>query len=87
MTDSNNPYLELGRALARRQSVIADHQWRDTDADGHLAAIRSVAAEIDRLGSRLPLDCPARLKHYIERQSYDKALDFIAQAHPQEDFS
>jgi hypothetical protein len=34
--------LELESLLRERRRVIADHDWRDRDADGHLTALREV---------------------------------------------
>ncbi len=79
MDTSHKPFQDLAAALTRRKNVIADHAWRDTDAEGHLAALRDAAVEIDRLTADLPNDTPVHLRHYLDNRSYDKALDFIKQ--------
>jgi hypothetical protein len=55
--------------------VIADHAWRDRDAAGHLAALRAVSGEIERLAPEFAED--PRLQHFLERRSYEKALAWI----------
>jgi len=70
-------YLPLLDLLQHRSAVIADHAWRDRDAEAHLAALREVSealvAEHQRLGTTLP----PRLKHYLTQCSYAKAAAWI----------
>ncbi len=65
---------ELTTLLHRRIAIIADHPWRDRDADSHLAALKDVSEEISAwaLAHRIELD--ARLRHYLANASYQKAL-------------
>jgi hypothetical protein len=39
--------------------------------------LRAVSERIDRLQESLPRAIDPRLKHYLERKSYDKALEFL----------
>jgi len=36
------------------------------------------------LESQLPTDAPERLRHYLERRSYQKALEFLTEVLPRE---
>ncbi len=68
----------LAEALRERLSVIADHDHRDRDAASHLQRLMNVAARIDACVSELPADrLDARLQHFLEGRSYDKALAWI----------
>ncbi len=68
----------LHAAVKRRLDIVADHAWRDTDPSGHLAALKAAAADLDRLVADLPSGCDPELRHYLERQSYTKALAWLS---------
>ena len=68
----------LHEAVKKRIDLVADHAFRDRDPAGHLAALKSAAAELDALVKALPADCDPNLRHYLERQSYLKALAWLA---------
>jgi len=70
-------YAELRTALERRLTVVADREFYRRDPAGHLAELQAVSARLDALVEQLPPDADPRLKHYFERQSYTKALDFL----------
>lgn len=77
-----HPLLEL---LRRRLSIIGDHAWRDRDPAAHLEALRTVSEEITAwtAANRATLD--ARLRHYLDNASFQKALDHLeAMPHPGE---
>lgn len=40
--------------------------------------IASRVRQIDELTQKMPSQTPPMLRHYIERRSYEKALDFLA---------
>lgn len=63
--------------LRRRLSVIADHAWRDRDPEAHLAALRSVGEDLMALSAGLSGRIDPRLAHYLERNSFDKALAWL----------
>jgi hypothetical protein len=64
-------------ALERRLQIIADRAWYASDAAGHLAALQSASEEIERYAAALPAPVDPRLAHYLDRRSYDKALDHL----------
>lgn len=68
----------LHAAVKRRLDIVADHAWRDRDPSGHLAALKAAAADLDQLVADLPAGCDAELRHYLERQSYMKALAWLS---------
>ena len=67
---------DLAEALRERLAVIRDEESR-CDAAKHIARLRAVSEKIDRLQASLPLSTDPRLNHYLERKSYDKALEFL----------
>jgi len=67
----------LAELLRRRLSVIADHEWRDRDPDGHLEALKSVSEEIAAAHAELQGALSPRLEHFMSGCSYAKALEFI----------
>ncbi len=58
-------------------AVVADHEFRDRDAQAHLAKLKQAAAHLDQQIQQLPPDCDPMLRHYLERQSYTKAIDWL----------
>jgi hypothetical protein len=67
---------DLVQALRERLAVIRDEESRRNEAK-HIARLRAVSEQIDRLQESLPQPIDPRLKHYLERKSYDKALEYL----------
>jgi len=68
---------DLVTLLRRRVEVIADHAWRDRDAEAHLEALKSVSLEIMAIHQSLAGTLPARLDHFLTQCSFEKALAYI----------
>jgi hypothetical protein len=68
--------LNLAQALRERLAVIRDEESRRDHAT-HIERLRAVSEKIDRLQESLPASTDARLKHYLDRKSYDKALEHL----------
>jgi hypothetical protein len=66
----------LAQALRERLAVIRDEQSR-RDEPKHIARLRAVSEKIDKLQAALPQPVDPRLMHYLERKSYDKALEYL----------
>ena len=71
-------HAELIQLLRRRESIIADHAWRDRDAAGHLDALKSVSEEISAWAAGNRDNADARLRHYLANASFAKALAHLA---------
>jgi len=67
---------ELAAALRERRLVIADDLSRRT-GEQHLRRLEEISRRIERLAAALPRPAPPQLEHYLERCSYDKALEFL----------
>ncbi len=82
MTHATETYPALRDAVKRRLDVVADAALRTSDPAAHLQALKNAAAALDRLVAALPTDADPMIRHYLERQSYTKALDWLEnQAH------
>lgn len=66
----------LEQALRERLVMIGDEESRRDQAK-HIARLRAVSEKIDRLHHSLPSSIDPRLRHYLERKSYDKALKYL----------
>jgi hypothetical protein len=66
-------------ALQQRIHLVADRDFYQRDPSGHLAALQNAAAELDRLIAELPPSTDPMLRHYLERQSYLKAIAFLSE--------
>jgi hypothetical protein len=71
-----NALADLAQALRERLAIIRDDESR-RNADAHIARLRAVSEKIEELQSALPQPLDGRLAHYLQRRSYDKALDFL----------
>lgn len=71
---------DLIQLLRRRESVIADHAWRDRDATAHLDALKQVSEEISAWSEAHAQECDARLRHYLTNCSFAKALAHLEAA-------
>ena len=67
---------ELAEALRERLTIISDEASR-RDPDQHIKRLRAVSERIDALAAALPQPIPPRLAHFLDRHSYDKALEFL----------
>jgi hypothetical protein len=68
--------IELTQALRDRLAVIRDEQSRRDEAK-HIGRLRAISEKIDTLQAALSQPVDPRLAHYLERRSYDKALEFL----------
>ena len=71
------PEHELADALRERLKIICNQASR-RDRDQHMARLRKISERIETLVAALPHPIPPRLAHFLERRSYDKALEFLS---------
>jgi uncharacterized protein YicC (UPF0701 family) len=71
-----NALVDLAQALRERLAVIRDEEGRRDEAK-HIARLKAISERIDDLQTRLPKPVDPRLAHYLQRKSYDKALEFL----------
>jgi hypothetical protein len=74
---TNSELAALRDAVAARLAVVADHDFRDADPAAHLEHLKLAASRLDALAANLPKDCDPMLRHYLERQSYVKAVAWL----------
>ena len=55
---------------------MRDEQSRHNETK-HVARLRTISEKIDRLQEELPRPVDPRLAHYLQRKSYDKALEYL----------
>ena len=72
----SNALLSLRDALRERIAIIHDEESR-RDVNTHIARLSAVSEKIDKLQAALPQPIDPRLAHYLQRRSYDKALEFL----------
>ena len=76
MTTNANALVHLAQALRERLTVIRDEKSR-RDEIKHIARLRAVSEKIEKLQQALPSPVDPRLAHYLQRKSYDKALEYL----------
>jgi hypothetical protein len=71
-----NPITELSAALRERLAIIGDETSR-RDPETHLGRLKRISERIEELRMELPKPVHPQLAHFLERSSYDKALEFL----------
>jgi hypothetical protein len=71
-----NALLDLRDALQERLAIIRDEDSR-RDVQAHVARLSAVSEKIDKLAAAVPRPLDPQLAHYLQRRSYDKALEFL----------
>lgn len=72
----SNSIVDLRDALRERLAIIHDEESRRDEAK-HIDRLRAISEKIEKLQAALPQRVDPRLAHYLQRHSYDKALEFI----------
>jgi hypothetical protein len=76
-----NAVIDLANALRERVAIISDENSR-LDAEKHMERLRAVSEKIDNLAAALPRPIDPQLAHFLQRKSYDKALEFLEDRAP-----
>ena len=71
-----NALVDLAQALRERLAIIQDEESR-RDTERHMARLSAISEKIDKLQAALPRPIDPQLAHYLQRRSYDKALEFL----------
>jgi len=72
--------VDLAAALRERLAIITDENSRQ-DPETHTVRLRDVSEKIDTLAAALPKPIDPQLAHFLQRKSYDKALEFLETVH------
>jgi hypothetical protein len=67
---------ELAATLRERISIIGDESSR-LDPERHTDRLRQVSEKIEQLEKSLPAGIDPQLRHFLQRRSYSKALEFL----------
>jgi hypothetical protein len=67
---------DLAAALRERLAIIADEESR-RDPVRHTERLREVSERIEQIEQGLPPTIDPQLRHFLQRRSYDKALEFL----------
>jgi len=69
-------FSDLIAALRERIAIIRDENSR-REPEKHTARLRTISEKIDNLAAALPKPIDPQLAHFLQRKSYDKALEFL----------
>src|SRR5207302_6449885 len=67
---------ELAEALRERLKIISDKKSR-RDPEQHVKRLREISDRIETLAATLLQPIPPRLAHFLDRRSYDEALETL----------
>ena len=79
-----NALVDLANALRERLAIIGNEESR-RDERAHMARLQAISERIDNLAAALPRPIDPQLAHYLQRRSYDKALEFLEGTPPSRD--
>jgi hypothetical protein len=68
--------VDLTAALRERLAIIGDENSR-RDPEKHMARLSAISEKIDNLAAALPTPVDPQLAHFLQRKSYDKALELL----------
>ncbi|HLW35224.1 MAG TPA: hypothetical protein VKS98_06155 [Chthoniobacterales bacterium] len=71
-----NAPVDLANALRQRLAIIGDENSR-RDPEKHIARLQAISEKIDNLAAALPKPIDPQLAHFLQRKSYDKALEHL----------
>ncbi len=77
----NRAIVDLAAALRERLETIRDENSR-RDPEKHTARLRAISEKIERLEEGLPKPIDPQLAHFLQRKSYNKALQFLEEQAP-----
>lgn len=63
--------------LKSRMAVVADREFYQRDPDAHLNQLQHVSEALAAASANLPGETDPTLRHYLERQSFIKAIDWL----------
>ena len=72
---------ELAAALRERLEIVADERSRE-NPDAHMQRLQEVSERLEGIERRLPATVHPELRHFLQRRSYSKALEFLDGATP-----
>lgn len=75
----NETLRELAETLRERLKLIADEESR-RHPEQHMARLRELSERLERIEQGLPPDIHPQLRHFLQRRSYSKALEFVEAA-------
>jgi hypothetical protein len=67
---------DLAAALRERLAIIRDEESR-RNQDAHITRLQAISEKIETLEAALPRPINPRLAHYLQRRSYEKALELL----------
>jgi hypothetical protein len=71
-----NPIADLSAALRERLDIVRDESSR-RNPETHMERLKKISERIEELRLQLPKPIHPQLAHFLERSSYDKALQFL----------
>ena len=72
----NEPLAELKHTLRERLTIVANEESR-RDPEQHLERLKNVSLRLEAIEARLSPALDPQLRHYLQRRSYTKALEYL----------
>lgn len=69
-------YAPLAAALRERLVIISDGESR-RNLESHTMRLQEISQQIGALEQQLPATIDPQLRHFLQRRSYSKALEYL----------
>ena len=66
----------LAETLRERLAIVADEESR-RDTERHMERLKEVSQRLEEIEQELPAALDPQLRHFLQRRSYSKALEFL----------
>ena len=73
---SEQSTADLAAALRERLAIIGDEESR-RDPGKHIARLQAISQKLETIEASLPRPIDPQLAHFLQRKSYDKALEHL----------
>jgi hypothetical protein len=73
----NDQLAALAATLRERLEIVSDEESR-RDPERHMARLRDVSERLEELEQRSAAAIDPQLRHFLQRRSYSKALEYIS---------
>ncbi|MFV0415455.1 MAG: hypothetical protein ACK5NG_03725 [Chthoniobacterales bacterium] len=70
-------YREILKVLQERDRIVRDREHYSRDQNGHILKLMDCTRDLNILAQKLPDSADPQLRHFLDRQSYEKATAWL----------
>ncbi|MFV0338822.1 MAG: hypothetical protein ACK5LK_11350 [Chthoniobacterales bacterium] len=70
-------HKEILKTLHERERIVRDREHYTRDQNGHMLKLMDCTRDLNLLAQKLPESTDPQLRHFLDRQSYEKAIHWL----------